>query len=162
MKVVVADSGPVIALAAIDALRLPKLLWGCLLVPRIVLQECVGPSGKPGPSRIRLAVADSWIEVVPGDTADEVVSAFGLDPGETQAITLARRLRAGLLLDEQRGRRAAAALAIPSIGTCGLLVQAKRAGLIPHVAPMLENLLASGYFLAPVLIADTRRLAGEA
>lgn len=51
--------------------------------------------------------------------------------------------------------------ALPHVGTCGLLVLAKRAGLVTAVRPLLEQLLSAGYFLSPALMADTLRLAGE-
>ncbi|MDR0780616.1 MAG: DUF3368 domain-containing protein [Pseudomonadales bacterium] len=85
-----------------------------------------------------------------------------MDPGESQAIWLARHLHAVLLIDERRGRKVASALEIPHVGTCGLLVQAKRAGLIEALSPLLDRLLAAEYFLTPALVSDTLRLAGEA
>ncbi|MDR0779857.1 MAG: DUF3368 domain-containing protein [Pseudomonadales bacterium] len=161
MTCVVADSGPLIALAILDGLHWPGQLWGQLLVPQTVLDECAELAHKTGAGQIRGAVEAGLIEVkadtLPGDKA----SVAHLDPGESQAIWLARHMRAVLLMDERRGRKTASLLKIPYIGTCGLLVQAKRAGLIGPVGPLLDGLLAAGYFLAPALVSDTLRVAGE-
>jgi predicted nucleic acid-binding protein len=132
-----------------------------VLVPATVMTECVGLDGKEGVGLIRQAAAHGWLEVVADQVIDTDVATFLLDPGESQAIVLARRTNALLLLDEARGRKAASVLSIPHTGTCGMLVLAKRAGLTDRVRPLLECLLSAGYFLADDLVRDTLRLAGE-
>jgi predicted nucleic acid-binding protein len=161
MTCVVADSGPLIALAALDCLRLPGQLWGPLLVPQTVLDECAGLSHKAGAEPIRRAVEAGLIEVRKDALLPDDVPISHLDAGEAQAICLARDLQAVLLIDERRGRKVASQLAIAHVGTCGLLIRAKRAGLIAAVSPLLDGLLAAGYFLAPALVNDTLRVAGE-
>jgi predicted nucleic acid-binding protein len=157
----VADSGPLIALAVLDGLHLPGRLWGQLLIARTVLDECARLAHKTGARQICRAVKDGLIEVKPDTLPDDGMLGGNLDPGESQSIWLARDMRAVLLMDERRGRKAASLLEIPHMGTCGLLVQAKRSGLIGQVSPLLDRLLASGYFLAPALVNDTLRVAGE-
>lgn len=161
MNIIVADSGPLIALAWLECLHLPKSLWGQLLAPQSVLSECLESSRRPGASVIRRALLDGWIEEVADVILDDDIRVFGLDPGEAQAVAIAREMNAALLIDELRGRKTASHLSIPHIGTCGLLVQAKRKGLVAQVAPLLAVLVDAGYFLAPALIRDTLRLAGE-
>ncbi|MFZ5757715.1 MAG: DUF3368 domain-containing protein [Pseudomonadota bacterium] len=158
---VVADSGPLIALARLGALALPARLWGRVLVPATVLAECTFTDQKNGAERINQALISGWLEECADLPVEEEVASFRLDAGETQAILLARRHEALLLIDEIRGRRVAARLALAHVGTCGLLVSAKRAGLISAVRPLLDDLLAAGYFLAPALVVDTIKLAGE-
>lgn len=158
---IVADSGPLIALARLDCLHFPKRLWGRVLLSETVLAECVGVESKEGVDLMRRAVADGWLEVVADQMVDMDVASFRLDPGESQAIVLARRSDALLLMDEARGRKTASVLGIPHTGTCGLLIFAKRAGLTESVRPLLERLLSAGYFLGEDLMRDTLRLAGE-
>lgn len=161
MECVVADSGPLIALAGLNALALPSRLWGRVLVPTTVLAECTLLREKAGALPIAQALANGWLEECADLPIDDLIADCRLDAGETQAIALARSHAALLLIDEIRGRRAAAGLALPHVGTCGLLVLAKRAGLIAAVRPSLEKLQAENYFLGPALVADTLRLAGE-
>jgi len=107
MKCVVADSGPLIALALLDSLHLPKVLWGQLLAPATVLEECTALRGITGVRLIELAVADGLIDEASDTVLENDIATLGLDLGESQALGLARRIQAGLLVDERRGRRAA-------------------------------------------------------
>jgi predicted nucleic acid-binding protein len=161
MTCVVSDSGPLVALAVLDCLHVPERLWGRLLAPQTVLDECAGLPNKAGAAQIRRAVDAGLIEVRADVSLPHDLPVSHLDAGEAQAICLARDLQAVLLMDERRGRKTASLLALAHIGTCGLLVSAKRAGLIEAVSPLLDRLLATGYFLSPVLVSDTLRVAGE-
>lgn len=88
--------------------------------------------------------------------------AHFLDQGEAEAIALAREHEgAVLLLDERRGRRYAQTLGLPVVGTAGLLVQAKRSGLIREVRPLLDALRDSGFRLSERVYARAVVLAGE-
>ncbi|MBD8525974.1 hypothetical protein [Pseudomarimonas arenosa] len=161
MRIIVADSGPLIALAGLDGLPWPVALWGRVLVPRTVIHECVERAATAGSASILRACEKGVLEVCEDEALADELIALSLDPGEKKAIALALRLEGSLLIDEQRGRRAAAHLRIPHIGTCGTLVLAKRAGLVPQVAPCSTRVHGSGYFLSPQLIQDTLRLAEE-
>jgi len=70
-----------------------------------------------------------------------------LDPGEAEAIVLAIERRADLLLvDERRGRQAAAAAGLKVTGLLGVVAQAKRAGLIDFAKPVLDELIRTARF----------------
>jgi predicted nucleic acid-binding protein len=47
------------------------------------------------------------------------------------------------------------------IGTAGLVLAAKNASLVPAVAPLLDQLVAAGFRLAPTVIAAVLAAAGE-
>jgi predicted nucleic acid-binding protein len=47
------------------------------------------------------------------------------------------------------------------IGTAGLVLAAKNAGLVPAVAPLLDQLVAVGFRLSPKVIAAMLAAAGE-
>lgn len=47
------------------------------------------------------------------------------------------------------------------IGTLGVLVRAKRTGLLPAVAPLIEQLRVSGHRLSESAVADALPAAGE-
>jgi predicted nucleic acid-binding protein len=63
MTCVVADSGPLIALGELNCLHVPRQLWGVLLVPQTVLNECVGLTHKTGAEQILRAVEEGVIQV---------------------------------------------------------------------------------------------------
>ena len=66
-----------------------------------------------------------------------------------------------MLLDDARGRRAAQRLQIAVIGTTGVLLLGKQAQLVSAVAPLLEALKRSWYFLSERLIKAALAQAGE-
>ncbi|PIQ16749.1 MAG: DUF3368 domain-containing protein, partial [Flavobacteriales bacterium CG18_big_fil_WC_8_21_14_2_50_32_9] len=84
------------------------------------------------------------------------------DAGETQAMLLYKEVAADyLLIDDKRGRKVAKINQIQTIGSLGVLLQAKRAGLIPSVAPLLAQISATPIFMNADLIKTVLDLAGE-
>lgn len=78
----------------------------------------------------------------PKDT--ELIKELGeqLDAGEAEAIVLAIELKAELLLtDEKIGRPFAEAGNIACKGVVGVLIQAKKEGLIASLKPLLDDLI---------------------
>ena len=70
-----------------------------------------------------------------------------MDRGESEAILLSQQLQADLLLiDERRGRAEAQRLGIRITGLLGILVEAKRKGLILSVEPLMDHLIADSTF----------------
>lgn len=102
----------------------------------------------------------TWIRVDHRPLPD---TDLGLDPGETAAILLAEAVRADLLrMDERAARAVALARGVAVRGTLGLLVQARQAGALPALRPVLEALAAEGFRLAPALVAEALRRVDEA
>lgn len=160
-RVVVADAGPLIALARIGRIELLNRLYGGMVVPHAVLEEFQLDSGRPGATALDRALSEGWLEVMKVPT--EVLELKSLlDPGEAEAICLAEAIGCRfLLIDERRGRAVARNRGIPVVGTGGLLVTAKRKGVINSVTAELGQLLENGYRLAPTLVEEILRLAGE-
>ena len=70
--------------------------------------------------------------------------------------------QAVLLIDERKARRLAEHLyGLRIVGTRGLLLRAKTAGLIPAVQPALASMRAHGYYLSDRLVEAICRAAGE-
>jgi predicted nucleic acid-binding protein len=66
-----------------------------------------------------------------------------------------------VVMDDALGRRVAAMLGLRLTGTLGVLLDAKRAGLIPAVGPVLDQLQALRFRLAPHTRIAVLALAGE-
>lgn len=85
-----------------------------------------------------------------------------LGPGETEVLMLALESSDPIvILDDALARRSAETLKIPLTGIVGLLLDAKRVGLIERVAPCLDRLQALRFRLSPRTWAAVLRLAGE-
>jgi len=158
--VVVADASPLIGLAKIDRLHLLRCLFGVVRIPVAVERELCLDSGRPGSLVLAAAMREGWIRV---EAVGEISAALGatVDPGEAEAITMAKRLPGLLLIDEIRGRAAARSEGVRVFGSGAVLIRAKREGFIPEVSPELKKLSSLGYHLALPLQEEILRLAGE-
>lgn len=84
-----------------------------------------------------------------------------VDDGEAEAIALAKEKGWLLILDDRKARTWAKRLNVQVIGTAGVLLRAKRYGLIPKVKSILEALRATGFRLSETLEEEVLRLAQE-
>lgn len=88
--------------------------------------------------------------------------ATKLGSGESEVLRLALEMAGSVVVvDDRIARRVAAALKVPLKGTIGLLIEAKRTGLIAEVCPVLDQLDSLGFRLAPSARAAALRVAGE-
>jgi predicted nucleic acid-binding protein len=160
--IVVSDTTPVMNLAVIGRLDLLQQLYTTITIPEAVFHEvCVAGAGQAGAQDVSAA---PWIDrrsVVDVGLANSLM--LELDEGEAEAITLAIELKADLLLmDERRGRSVAARLGIKHIGLLGALVEAKHAGFIIAVKPILDALMEqAGFWVSPALYAHVLLVTGE-
>lgn len=158
---IVCNAGPLIALAMVGHLDLLPKLYQRILVPGAVLQEVAGAgAGRIGASEIAAA---AWLERLPIEPPVEPLLAKELGPGEAEVITAAYRCQARLvLIDERRARRIAEqAYGLRVKGSAGILVSAKRAGMLAAVRPLLERMCGQGYYLSQRLIDRAAEEAGE-
>ena len=65
------------------------------------------------------------------------------------------------VLDDLAARRCASALGLKIVGTLGLVLMAKTAGLFPSVRGPLDAIVAAGLFIAPQHLTDIQKQAGE-
>lgn len=155
-----ADAGPLIAFARLEKLHMLPQLFSRVLVPEEVIQECTCKMNTPEGPLILQALEEKLL-VRSEAIAAPAEADYGLGPGETSAIALALHQRAGLMLDDRTARRMAQQLGIRVLGSAGVLVLAKRKGLLPSVKPLLHYLQDSGYFLSQELIAAILALCEE-
>ncbi len=138
--VIVSNASPLINLARIGKLDLLRQLYGELNIPEAVWQEVVvRGTEQPGANEVQAA---TWIKRHTV-TNRELVRALQqeLDAGEAEAIALALELKAELLLmDERLGRETARHLGLHYTGLIGVLIEAKRKGLLSAVKPHLDLL----------------------
>jgi predicted nucleic acid-binding protein len=170
-KVVIADAGPLIALARINQLGLLARLFGTVTVTSPVVAEVLAGGDFPDTAALAQALTEPWLETFdfPDTWLDECkdwVQLHQIDMGEASALVLAQHCNAQgqsalLVMDDFRGRNAAQHGGIALIGTTGLLLLAKQAGAVDAVKPLLRALRQQGYFLSDGLIEVALTQAGE-
>ena len=152
--VVVSNASPIISLASIGQLDILEQLYGEVVIPTSVYREiAVVGEGQPGANEVATL---PWIVREQVSDPDFTASLRQkLDEGEAEAIALAIQEGADLiLLDERRGRQVAATFNLRILGTLGILIQAKRQGLVGRVKPLLDDLTAKfGFWVSPDLYA---------
>lgn len=162
MSCVVADAGPLIALAKLELLDLPGRIFGQVLVPQTVLDECRRQVYSRDAVLIGEAMKNGLFEVRADVPWPEALREPRLDGGELGALAMALQAHVGLLINEARGRREAAKLGVAVVGVCGLLLFGKREGWIAEVAPLLDRLRISGYYISPAFGERVLLQSGEA
>jgi len=158
-----AGAGPLIGLVRIDRVDLLRSLYEAVLIPPGVFEELRIAEGRPGALVLSRALTDGWLAVgrlAPNSDLERL--QLLLDPGETEAILLAAQEQCRrLLIDDLRGRKVAQSRGLTISGTGGVLLAAKRRGLVASVGPILESLALSGYRLSDELVSRLLQLAGE-
>lgn len=164
--VVIADAGPLIALARIGRIHLLRDLFANVMVTETVQQEVLAGGKFAESVPIEEAIQAGWLQVKASPDAADAADLEWLDPGERSAILLALEYRCNgntprLVIDEAKGRAAAKGLSLELIGSVGIIATAKHLSLIPAARPLLEQLQHSGYYLSPPVIHAALDMAGE-
>ena len=148
--IVVADTSPISYLILIDEVGILPRLYGEIIIPRAVFAELIAPNA---PSKVRLWFENcpAWLET--RKVAVQLdVSLSILDSGETEAIQLAKEIRADLIMiDELLARRIAIQEGLNVIGLIGILAAASRQGLVmPEL--VIAKLRRTNFFFSEDLI----------
>ena len=82
--------------------------------------------------------------------------------GESEAIVLALEEKPNfVLIDDLKARKFAKMYGLKIIGTTGILLEAKKKGLIPEIKPLISELLINGIRISSRIIELTLEAAQE-
>lgn len=156
----VCNASPLIVLARARHLDLLPGVYGSVIVPDAVANEVLhGPAGDPVVTALQTAL---WLQRATIPEVPPPVAAWDLGAGETEAVAWAlRHPGCEVILDDRLGRRCARALGIPVRGTLGVVLLAKKRGIITAARPVVDALLGAGLFVSPDLREQALRLVGE-
>ena len=150
--IVISDSTPIISLTKIGMLGALGTFYNEVLIPNAVYNEvCSNPEFSDEANVIKKS---SFIKVqaVNNEQSVKILRASGLDLGESEAIVLADSLTNSLLLmDERKGRQIAQSMGIKITGTLGILIQAKKSGMVNEIKPLLDALLNANVRISEAL-----------
>ena len=159
--IVVSDTSPIRALAALGALAWLQELFGEVIVPHAVADELLHAPG----SLTSVDVSDfPWMVIRSPANAERVNQLRDtLDAGESQAIALAEEYRADwVLIDELAGRAVAGQSGLSVTGTLGVILKAHERQLCAEVRPLLDRLQNEArFFISPKLRESLLKQVGE-
>lgn len=160
--IVVSNTTPLIGLASIQRFGLLQQIFGKIYIAPAVYGEAVVSGREAGGAKQEVSTA-TWIEtVVVKDRLAVEVLLDELDLGEAETIVLAREMKADwVLMDEKKGRRKLNQLGIQKIGTVGILLKAKEAGLLSVIRPDLEQLHRQSFSISQSVIDAVLQQAKE-
>lgn len=157
--IVIADSSPLIALAVIDKLDMLEKLYQEFYVPAAVFEE-VAQAEKPFAKELKLFLHGK-IKNVENKLAVAMLSN-DIGAGEAEAIVLALEQRPSVvLIDDLKARRFAKMNNLDVIGTMGILLKAKKDGLVSEIKPLIATLLLNEIRISAKIIEMTLQAAGE-
>lgn len=160
MPDIVCDTSSIQYLHQIELLHLLPALAGRIFIPPAVLHEL--EEGRSCGIDLPDVKALAWLTVRSPTAAQLTPFKQELGPGETEVLMLAIEMRGVVaVLDDGLARKEADRRGIPVIGTLGLLVNAKRVGLVAIVKEQIDRLQFHRFRLSPLTRAAVLKLAGE-
>lgn len=144
---VICDTSPLFYLHRLRQLSLLQKLYQRILVPEAVVTELV--TGRIHGEDVPTLTEYDWIETHQVGVREVLPIISDLGPGETEVLILALEAPGSLVvLDDRYAREIATSRNIRLTGTAGILIKAKRAGHLPAVKPLLEELELLGFHLS--------------
>lgn len=129
----------------IGRLEILRKLYGTILVTREIAEE------------FELSLPQ-WVHMEESPKMDLNVQ---LGPGELSAIAYAYEFGGLIVLDDKKARKTANDLGIDYTGTLGVLVEARLAGFIDSIKPVLEQIKGTDFYISEELEAELIKLCGE-
>ena len=156
----IVNAWPLIALAREGLFDLLRVAGERVLVPAAVANE-IFRRGETDPTVKSMREAE-WLTVVEDPVVPASILAWDLGAGES-AVLAWERANPGteVICDDLAARRCAAALGIPVRGTLGLVLGAKRRGVVDRARPLLERLRRAGMYLSDEVIERALKKIGE-
>jgi predicted nucleic acid-binding protein len=160
-QALVCDTTVLLYLDRIGQLNLLQALFEPVCVPEPVrLELAMGRLLRPDtidPSQL------NWITPVSVDQSEvDALPPNRLGRGERAVIAYAQSHASHWVgSDDRQARLLAEHLGLKVVGTIGILIRAKRVGLISAVRPYLDSLQKAGFRLVPELYQEALRLTSE-
>jgi len=157
---VVCNTSPFQYLYQLDLLHILPALSERVVVPPAVVDELA--AGRAWGIQLPDPATLAWVTLLRPASEPALPLVNDLGPGETEVLMLGlERREAVVILDDALARRVANTLGLQLTGTLGLLLDAKEAGLVPAIAPLLDQLQALRFRVSARTRAAVLALAGE-
>ena len=160
MNKIVINTSPLIVLFKSQLTYLLPQLFTEIIVPSGLWGEIV-KAGKIDIASQELPNTN-WVKTVIITEISALIVPWGIDLGESEVLTFALEnsgYRA--VIDDAAGRKVAKSLNIPFMGTLGILVLAKKQGLITSIDEPIQYLKKAGLWLSNDLIQVLKEQVNE-
>lgn len=139
-EAIISDTSCLIILTKIGELDLLHQLYTKVTITQDILLEF----GEKLPA---------WIEVRHvKDPYRQKLLEMQIDKGEASAIALALEMAENILiLDDWKARKVAEQLSLPVTGTLGVIIKAKKNGIIPTIRPYLDKMKKTNFRISEEL-----------
>jgi len=160
MRARVVDAGPLLFLSRLGRLDLLLLGMERVYVPGAVLAEI---RQKPDPALSPIqTLLGTWLAECPLTSPDLLKLLPDLGAGEREVIVQALEQKViSVVMDDLDARRVARRLGLEPVGTVGLLLAAKKRGLIVSLRAELDRLQQTGFWISVPLRTEAMKEAGE-
>lgn len=159
-EAVLSNTSPLQYLFQLGHLELLPRFYRQVTVPPAVVQELA--DGRALGVALPVPEQLPWVQVQAPAAAPGGAGAGTLGAGEQAVLALALATpNALVLLDDGRARRVGQALGLRMTGTVGVLARARREGLVPRLAPLLDRLATLGFRLSAPARTTALTLVGE-
>lgn len=148
--IVISDTSGICYLLLLNQIEILPALYGVVMIPQTVANE-LSASEAPPVVQNWIAQPPNWLQIQTDETfqSSELKT---LDPGEREAILLAERLKADLvILDDKAARRIAVERGLKIIGLLGILKDAARNNLL-DLEITFKQLQEVGFWVAPNIL----------
>ncbi|HHY74695.1 MAG TPA: DUF3368 domain-containing protein [Bacillus bacterium] len=162
---IITNSTPIIGLSILGKLHLLADLFEEIYVPKAVFEEIIDSysSRQYGRDELARMVREGTFQLYDVQNSGLVKKLYGkLHEGELEVIVGAKELDLKFVaIDEHAARTLSKTFLLQPIGTIGILILAKKVGLIEEVKPLLDKLLKHDFYMSKKLYRQALNHAGE-
>ncbi len=156
----VVNASPLIFLAKSGRLEFLQLAAPEILVPAAVAAEIRQYDADD--LAVQALESTPWLKMIEVPVVPPRIQAWDLGPGESSVLAYAMAHRPMIaIIDDLSARHCAEVFRIPVNGTLGLVLTAKKRGVIPLARPALEQLRQSGMYLSDQVLNHALSFVGE-
>jgi uncharacterized protein len=155
-RIIIADAGPLIAFAGIDALFVLQNLFSEISIAESVRCECLAKPGADS-QRIEAVIDEGWVKIfAPGVNTEPLSPSLGAGESGSIRYALESPGESLLMVDDRLARRLALKRGINIVGTVRILDLAEQRGLIRSAEQSIVEMVAVGYRVSLELLQQIR------
>lgn len=161
MRRVIVNSTPLIALCNAGLLKILKEVYGQITIPKAVFDEV---TAKPDSACSQIKTNMDWIIVEKiSDITDRKMYKAKLHAGEVDVMILAQSepLADLVIIDDNAAKKTAKYLGLKVTGTLGVLLKAKKVGVISSVKNAIDAIRKNGFYISDNVIQMVLKQADE-